>query len=140
MGGRQRLVGLLLEALRPQVQERVEGRSRWRRHRGFDPRHRGQGVVVRVGGKQGFGGVAVGQRGQREECDGGRRVHAGERGVVMSGEREGEVSAGGRGAAAETSRPLEEALLLLTLLLSEVLLILEHLRTTSGHINKLSDV
>lgn len=78
VGGRERLVGLLLEALRPQVQERVEGRS-WRRRGCFDPRHRGHGVLVWVGGKKGLGGVAVGQRGQREECDGGRRVHAGER-------------------------------------------------------------
>lgn len=43
---------------------------------------------------------------------------------MMSGEGEGEVSAGRRGAATETSRPLEETLLLLTLLLSEVMLIL----------------
>lgn len=55
----------------------------------------------------------------------------------MSGEGEGEVSAGWRGAATETPRPLEETLLLFTLLLSEVLLVLKHLPTTSGHINKL---
>lgn len=133
MGGRERLVGLLLEALCPQVQEWVEGRS-WRCHRCFDPRHWCQGVIVWVGGKKGLGGVAVRQRRQREECDGGRRVQAGERRVVMSGEGQGEVSAGWRGAATETSRPLEETLLLLTLLLSEVLLILEHLTTTWGHI------
>lgn len=55
---------------------------------------------------------------------------------MMSGEGKGEVSAGWRGAATESSRPLEETLLLLTLLLSEVLLILKHLPTT-GHINRL---
>lgn len=55
----------------------------------------------------------------------------------MSGEGEGEVSAGRRGAAAETPRPLEETLLLLALLLSEVLLILKHLTTASGHVNEL---
>lgn len=127
--GRKRLVGLLLKALRPQVQERVEGGSRGRRRR-FEPRHGGQGVVVRVGGKEGLGGVAIRQRGQREECHRGRRVQTGERRVVMSGEGEGEVSAGWRGAATETSCPLEETFLLLTLLLSEVLLILENLMTT----------
>lgn len=52
----------------------------------------------------------------------------------MSGEGEREVSAGWRGAATEASCPLEETLLLLTLLLSEVLLVLKHLRTTSAHI------
>lgn len=56
---------------------------------------------------------------------------------MMSGEGQGEVSAGRRGAATKASRPLEETLLLLTLLLSEFLLILKHL-PTSGHINKLS--
>lgn len=55
---------------------------------------------------------------------------------MMSGEGEGEVSAGWRGAATETSRPLEQTVLLLPLLLSEVLLILKHL-TTSDHINML---
>lgn len=78
MGGRERLVGLLLEALCPQVQQRVEGRGRRRRRR-FDPRHRRHGELFGVGGKQGLGRVAVRQRGQREEGDGGRRVHAGER-------------------------------------------------------------
>lgn len=136
VGGRQRLIGLLLEALRPQVQQWVEGRSR-RGCRCFNPCHRGQGVLVWVGGKEGLRGVAVRQRGQREECNRGRRVHTGEDGVVMSGEGKGKVSARWRGAATKTSRPLEEALLLLTLLLSEVLLILEHL-PTSGHINTLS--
>lgn len=136
VGGRERLVGLLLEALCPQVQQRVEGWGRYGRRR-FDPHHRCQGELFGVGRKQGLGGVAVRQRGQGEESDGGRRVHAGERWVVMSGEGEGEVSAGRRGAATETSRSLEETLLLLTLLLSEVLLVLQHLRTTSGHIKSL---
>lgn len=135
VGGRERLIGLLLEALRPQVQQWVEGRSRWGRWC-FYPRHRGQGVLVWVGGKEGLGGVAVRQRGQREERNRGGRVHTGEYGVVMSGEGQGKVSAGWRGAATKTSRPLEEALLLLTLLLSEVLLILKNL-PTSGCIKKL---
>ena len=56
---------------------------------------------------------------------------------MMSGEGEGEVSAGWRGAATEASRPLKETLLLLTLLLSEVVLVLKHLRTISAHINML---
>lgn len=45
----------------------------------------------------------------------------------MSGQGEGEISAGRRCAAAEASRPLKETLLLLTLLLFEVLLVLQHL-------------
>lgn len=77
VGGSERLIGLLLEALCPQVQQWIEGRSWWG-CRCFYPRQRGQGALVRVGGKEGLGGVAVGQRGQREECNGGRRVHAGE--------------------------------------------------------------
>jgi len=56
----------------------------------------------------------------------------------MSGEGQGEVSAGRGGAATETARPLEETLLFLTLLLSDLLLILKHLRATKGHINMLS--
>lgn len=56
---------------------------------------------------------------------------------MMSGEGQGEVSAGWRGAATEASRPLEETLFFLTLLLFEVLLVLQHLKTTSGHINML---
>lgn len=129
MGGRERLVGLLLEALGPQVQQWVEGR-RWGRRRCSDPSHRGEGIIVWVRGEEGLGGVAVRQRGQREQCYRGRRVQAGKRGVVVSGERQREVSAGWRGAATETSGPLEEAILLLTLLLSEVLLILKHLKRT----------
>lgn len=135
VGGRQRLVGLLLKALCPQVQQRVEGvsrRGRW----GFRPRHGGQGVLLRVRGKEGLGGVAVRQRGQGEEGDGGRGVRAGEHRLVVSGEGEGKVSAGRGGAAAEAPRPLEKAVFLLTLLVSEVLLILKDL-PTSGHINQL---
>lgn len=135
VGGRERLIGLLLEALRPQVQQWVEGRRLWG-CRCFSPCDWGQGVLVWVGGKEGLGGVAVRQRGQGEECNRGRRVHTGEDGVVMSGEGKGKVSAWWTGAATKASRSLEEALLLLTLLLSEVLLILEHL-PTSGHIKKL---
>lgn len=56
---------------------------------------------------------------------------------MMSGEGEGEVSTGWRGAATETSRPLKETLFFLALLLSEVLLVLKHLTTTSGHVNML---
>lgn len=51
---------------------------------------------------------------------------------MMPGERQGKVAAGWRGAAAESSRPLEQTLLLFTLLLSEVLLILEHLYSHSN--------
>lgn len=58
VSGCQRLIGLLLKALCPQVQQRVEGvsrRGRW----GSGPRHGGQGVLLRVRGKEGLGGVAV---------------------------------------------------------------------------------
>lgn len=55
---------------------------------------------------------------------------------MVSGEGEGEVSAGWGGAAAEAPRPLEKAVFLLTLLVSEVLLILKDL-PTPGHINQL---
>ena len=137
VGGRERLVGLLLEALGPQVQERVEGGSLRRRWR-FDPGHRGHGILVGVRGEEGLGGVAVGQGGQREECYRGRRVHAGQPRVVMSGERQGEVSAGRRGAAPEAARPLEQTLLLLPLLFSEILLILKNLAVTSEQMNVLS--
>lgn len=126
VGGRQRLIGLLLEALGSQVQQRVEGRSRRGRWR-LDPRQRGLWVVVGVGGEEGLGGVAVGQRGQREERDGGRRVHAGEDGVVVTGQGEGEVSTRRGGATTKASRALEESLLLFPLLFSEVLLVLENL-------------
>lgn len=129
VGGRQRLIGLLLEALGSQVQQRVEGRS-GRGRRRLDPRQRGLGVVVGVGGEQGLGGVAVGQRGQGEERDGGRRVHAGEDGVVVAGQGEGEVSTRRRGATTEASRALEESFLLLPLLFSKVLLVLENLHTS----------
>lgn len=54
----------------------------------------------------------------------------------MSGEGKGEVPAGRGGAAAEAARPLEKAVLLLTLLVSEVLLVLKHL-PTSGRLNQL---
>lgn len=56
---------------------------------------------------------------------------------MMSGEGEGEVSAGWGGAATETSCPLEETVFLLALLLFEVLLILKHLKTTSDPITML---
>lgn len=128
VGGGQGLVGLLLEALRPQVQQGVEGVG-GRGRRGPRPRGGGQGVLVRVGGEQGLGGVAVRQRGQGQEGDGGRGVGAGERGLVVPGEGQGEVPAGGGGAAAEAPRPLEEPVLLLPLLVPEVLLVLEHLPT-----------
>lgn len=48
----------------------------------------------------------------------------------MSGEGQREVPAGRGGAAAEAARPLEEAVLLLALLVSELLLILKHLPTS----------
>lgn len=125
--GRERLIGLLLEALGSQVQQRVEGRSRRGRRR-LDPRQRSLGEVVRVGGEEGLGGVAVGEGGQGEERDGGRRVHAGEDGVVVPRQGEGKVSTRRGGAATKTSRALEEALLLFTLLFSKVLLVLENLQ------------
>lgn len=129
VGRRQRLIGLLLEALGSQVQQRVEGRSR-RGRRSLEPRQGRLGVVVGVGGEEGLGGVAVGQRGEGEERDGGRRVHARQDGVVVAGQGEGEVPTRRGGAATEASRALKEALLLLPLLLSEVLLVLENLRTS----------
>lgn len=58
---------------------------------------------------------------------------------MVSGQGEGKIAAGRRGAAAESSRPLKETLLLLPLLLSEVLLILEHLGRAKSYTDEDED-
>lgn len=106
VSGREGLVGLPLEALGPQVQQGVEGGG----GRGGREGAAGGGrQVVGVRGQQGLGRVAVGQRGEREKCDGGGGVQARQGGVVMAavGQRERERAARWRRAAAEPPRSLE---------------------------------
>lgn len=90
-------------------------------------------MVVRVGGQQRLGGVAVGQRGKGEEGHGGRRIQACQGRVVVMAlrERERQIMAGRGGAAAEAASALKQALLLL---LTGLLLILTHLRETEINI------